>query len=118
MRLLLLDGGSVMLVHITPHILLLALPPWPHDLTSFQKLFLDVLPQVAGGAARFSFQQLCRAVLGPADYQALAGRFHTVFITGIPALSLAVRHIPNMQRLHIQHCAACQDSICSTRSTA
>ena len=48
------------------------------------------MPQVARGAARFSFQQLCRAVLGPADYQALAGRFHTVFITGIPALSLAV----------------------------
>jgi predicted ATPase len=62
------------------------------------------LPQVAGGAARFSFQQLCRAVLGPADYQALAGRFHTVFITGIPALSLAVRRIAYMHRLYILRC--------------
>jgi predicted ATPase len=69
-----------------------------------QKLYLDVLPQVAGGAARFSFEQLCRAVLGPADYQALAGRFHTVFIAGIPALSLAVRRVACMQRLYAQPC--------------
>lgn len=58
------------------------------------------MPQVAGGAAWFSFQQLCRAVLGPADYQALAGRFHTVFITGIPALSLAVWRLPHDKIVH------------------
>lgn len=47
--------------------------------------------QVAGGAARFRFEQLCRATLGAADYQALARRFHTIFLTDVPALSLATR---------------------------
>lgn len=53
-------------------------------------MFIARNPQVAGGAARFRFEQLCRATVGAADYQALATRFHTILVTGIPALSLAV----------------------------
>lgn len=77
--------------------------------------------QVAGSAARFSFQQLCRATLRAADYQALAARFHTVFVTDIPALSLAVRPScsckQNRQRL--PDCNTCGtflfQSLCSDR---
>ncbi|GFR49686.1 hypothetical protein Agub_g11835 [Astrephomene gubernaculifera] len=44
-----------------------------------------------GGAAWFPFPQLCGQPLGPADYVALAQRFHTVFLSDIPAMSMQVR---------------------------
>ncbi len=40
----------------------------------------------AGGAVRESFDALCGRALGPADYLAIAQRFHTVFIDHIPEL--------------------------------
>jgi len=51
---------------------------------------LDV-PAAVGGAARFEFPQLCARPLGPADYAALAGAFHTVVISDIPVMSMQVR---------------------------
>ena len=45
------------------------------------------VPAEAGGAARFSFADLCARPLGAADYLALAARYHTVFLDHIPALS-------------------------------
>ena len=49
--------------------------------------------RVHGGAARFGFMELCDKALGAADYMALAEAFHTVFLTNIPRMSLAVRRI-------------------------
>ena len=45
-----------------------------------------LVPQAAGGVARFSFDALCGDALGAADYLALAQNFHTLLIDGIPRL--------------------------------
>ncbi|EFN56377.1 hypothetical protein CHLNCDRAFT_22490, partial [Chlorella variabilis] len=45
----------------------------------------------AGGAARFSFPELCAVPLGTADYVALSQTFHTVFLEGVPPLSMQAR---------------------------
>jgi cell division protein ZapE len=44
------------------------------------------VPKSLKGVAVFSFARLCRQPLGAADYLALARRFHTIFIVGIPVL--------------------------------
>ena len=43
------------------------------------------IPRAGGGAARFSFDDLCKAALGAADYLALARAYHTVLIDHVPA---------------------------------
>ena len=43
------------------------------------------------GVARMSFNQLCDTPLGATDYIALAQQFHTIFLTGVPQLSLRSR---------------------------
>jgi cell division protein ZapE len=45
-----------------------------------------IVPEAAGGVARFGFEALCGNPLGPADYLALAARFHTMLIDHIPQL--------------------------------
>jgi predicted ATPase len=45
----------------------------------------------AHGVARTSFEQLCAATLGAEDYIALAQKFHTIFLTDVPQLSLQHR---------------------------
>jgi cell division protein ZapE len=42
--------------------------------------------RASDGVARFSFDALCGEPLGPADYLALAARFHTILIDHIPKL--------------------------------
>jgi cell division protein ZapE len=44
-------------------------------------------PRAAGGLLRAHFASLCVQALGPADYIAIASRFHTVFIEAIPRLT-------------------------------
>ena len=44
------------------------------------------VPKSLKGVAVFSFARLCRQPLGAADYLALARRFHTIFIVGIPVM--------------------------------
>ncbi|HEY5409209.1 MAG TPA: cell division protein ZapE [Caulobacteraceae bacterium] len=44
------------------------------------------LPRAAGGLLRASFASLCGQALGAEDYLALAARFHTVFLEGVPRL--------------------------------
>lgn len=46
-----------------------------------------VVPQAAMGVARFSFDGLCGQPLGTIDYLALAHKFHTLMIDGIPVLT-------------------------------
>ena len=43
---------------------------------------------LAGGVARFTFNELCKRPLGPSDYIAVASSFHTVFLEAIPLLTL------------------------------
>jgi cell division protein ZapE len=43
-------------------------------------------PRAAGGLLRSHFASLCVHALGPEDYLALAGRFHTVFLEHLPQL--------------------------------
>ena len=47
---------------------------------------LEVIREAAG-VARFTFEELCARPLGPIDYLAIAGTFHTVILEGIPLLS-------------------------------
>lgn len=44
-------------------------------------------PRAAGGMLRAHFASLCVQALGPADYIAIAERFHTVFIEALPRLT-------------------------------
>ena len=46
-----------------------------------------VVPLAAEGVARFDFDTLCGSALGAGDYLALATKFHTVVLDGIPRLS-------------------------------
>jgi cell division protein ZapE len=46
-----------------------------------------VVPLAAEGVARCDFELLCGTALGASDYLALATRFHTLILDGIPRLS-------------------------------
>jgi cell division protein ZapE len=46
-----------------------------------------VAPQVAKGAARFSFAQLCERPHGAEDYLAIAQRYGTVFLESVPKMA-------------------------------
>lgn len=61
--------------------------PVPHIIEINGRQFR--VPLAATGVARFSFQQLCGAALGPSDYLALAERYHTLVLSDIPILSPA-----------------------------
>ena len=43
--------------------------------------------QAARGVARFGFAELCENPLGAGDYLAIAGRYHTVILAGVPLLA-------------------------------
>ena len=45
-----------------------------------------IAPEAIHGVARFSFDAICGAALGPSDYLALAEHFHTILIDDIPQL--------------------------------
>ena len=45
------------------------------------------VPQVAMGAARFNFEDICGKPLGSEDYLTLANAYHTIFIDEIPVLT-------------------------------
>ncbi|MDX2155604.1 MAG: cell division protein ZapE [Hyphomicrobiaceae bacterium] len=44
------------------------------------------VPEAARGVARFTFDELCDRPLGSLDYLAIAHRFHTLILSGIPRL--------------------------------
>ncbi|HEV7226814.1 cell division protein ZapE [Brevundimonas sp.] len=44
------------------------------------------IARTVGGVARATFDDLCGRALGPQDWLAIAGRFHTLFLDGVPAL--------------------------------
>ena len=45
------------------------------------------VPEQARGVARFTFEELCVAALGPQDFLAIADAFHALVVTGIPRLA-------------------------------
>jgi cell division protein ZapE len=45
------------------------------------------VPLAAKGAAMFEFHDLCERALGAADYLALASRYHTLLLRGVPRLT-------------------------------
>lgn len=50
------------------------------------------VPRAAGGAARFTFAELCERPLGARDYLALTKRFDTVFIDRVPVMDMRRRN--------------------------
>jgi cell division protein ZapE len=50
------------------------------------------VPKSLKGVAVFSFKRLCGEPRGAADYLAIARRFHTVIIVGIPVMTRAMRN--------------------------
>jgi cell division protein ZapE len=50
------------------------------------------VPKSLKGVAVFSFKRLCGEARGAADYLAIARRYHTVIIVGIPAMGPAMRN--------------------------
>ena len=50
------------------------------------------VPKSLKGVAVFSFKRLCGEARGPADYLALARRFHTVILVGIPVMTREMRN--------------------------
>ena len=50
------------------------------------------VPKALKGVAVFSFKRLCKSALGAADYLAIARRYHTVFLVGVPRLSPDLRN--------------------------
>ena len=51
------------------------------------------VPIAATGIARFNFADLCEQPMGTADYLALAQRFHTLIIDGIPVIPADARNV-------------------------
>lgn len=52
---------------------------------------MEQVKRAAKGVARFHFDELCSATLGPADYYAVANNFRSVVVTDVPDFSLQVR---------------------------
>ena len=52
------------------------------------------VPRAAKGVARFSYAELCEQPLGAADFLAIAGRFHTLVLSGIPRFRTEAKNAP------------------------
>jgi predicted ATPase len=60
----------------------------PEEPAHLQVLGRDVvIERTAGSLARATFDELCARPLGPQDYLAIAGRFHTLFLDAVPILT-------------------------------
>ncbi|KAF2625267.1 mitochondrial ATPase-like protein [Macroventuria anomochaeta] len=65
--------------------------PWePATLTVYGRR-VDI-PAQHNGVAFFTFEELCGAVLGPADYVSLASTYHTFILTDVPILTFLRKH--------------------------
>ncbi|KAH0988802.1 hypothetical protein GBA52_000285 [Prunus armeniaca] len=67
------------------------------------------VPESSNGVARFTFEYLCGRPVGAADYIAVAENYHTVFISGIPMMSMRIRDkarrfITLVDELYNHHC--------------
>ncbi|KAJ4988208.1 AFG1-like ATPase [Stagonosporopsis vannaccii] len=65
--------------------------PWaPATLTVYGRPV--AIPAQHAGVAFFTFDELCGAVLGPADYVSLASTYHTFVLTDVPVLTFQRKH--------------------------
>ena len=65
--------------------------PWsPATLTVYGRPV--TIPAQHAGVAFFTFDELCGAVLGPADYVSLASSYHTFILTDVPVLTFLRKH--------------------------
>ncbi|KAK4757755.1 hypothetical protein SAY87_019056 [Trapa incisa] len=76
------------------------------------------VPESCNGTARFTFEYLCGRPVGAADYIAIARNYHTVFISGIPTMSMRIRDkarrfITLIDELYNHHCRL----VCSAASS-
>lgn len=67
------------------------------------------VPECCNGVARFSFEYLCGRPVGAADYIAIARNYHTIFISGVPVMSMRIRDkarrfITLIDELYNHHC--------------
>ncbi|KAF2127103.1 mitochondrial ATPase [Dothidotthia symphoricarpi CBS 119687] len=78
------ESFNTLVEHATSH----SYPiPWtPATLTVYGRLV--PIPAQHNGVAFFTFQELCVAMFGPADYITLASTYHTFIITDIPIMGL------------------------------
>ena len=79
------DGASV---PVSP-------PPPPPPLKVYGREISGQVASECGSIARFDFDILCGDArpLGPADYNAIARRYHTVFVDDVPAFHMFNRHL-------------------------
>ncbi len=47
-----------------------------------------IIPRHLSGVTMWKFSELCRTILGPADYISIASTFHTLILTEVPILTL------------------------------
>ncbi|XP_031373432.1 AFG1-like ATPase isoform X2 [Punica granatum] len=78
---------------------------------------LEVLKS-CNGIGQFEFEYLCGRPVGAADYIAIARNYHTVFISGIPTMSMRIRDkarrfITLIDELYNHHCRL----VCSAASS-
>ena len=69
--------------------LTLGVPAQPDQITIKGRVL--PVPRAAEGVAWFTFPDLCNRALGAGDYLAIARRYHTVVLEGIPAMSPETR---------------------------
>ena len=50
------------------------------------------IPAQHNGVTFFTFEELCGAILGPADYVSLASTYHTFVLTDVPVLTFQRKH--------------------------
>ncbi|KAJ4378398.1 hypothetical protein N0V86_006101 [Didymella sp. IMI 355093] len=65
--------------------------PWAPATLNVYGRTVDI-PAQHNGVAFFTFDELCGAVLGPADYVSLASSYHTFILTDVPVLTFLRKH--------------------------
>lgn len=50
------------------------------------------VPRAYNGVTMWTFDELCKTTMGPADYISLASTFHTVILTGVPVLTWLMKN--------------------------
>ncbi|KAK6927529.1 ATPase, AFG1-like [Dillenia turbinata] len=76
------------------------------------------VPECCNGIARFTFDHLCARPVGAADYIAVAEKYHTVFISGVPVMSMRIRDkarrfITLIDEIYNHHCCLFCSAACS-----
>ncbi|WPH01083.1 AFG1-like ATPase [Acrodontium crateriforme] len=50
------------------------------------------VPRAYNGVCSWTFDELCKSTLGPADYITLASKYHTIFLTEVPVLTWLMKN--------------------------